>query len=71
LKAGVGAFADQVPLELGQGREDVEDQAAAGGGGVDSPGLPSVNFEPQASKISGISAATPESVEALREGAWL
>jgi hypothetical protein len=32
---GGGAFADQVTLELGQGREHVEHQLAAGGGGVD------------------------------------
>ena len=29
------AFADEVAFELGQGGEDVEDQLAAGGGGVD------------------------------------
>ena len=28
-------FADEVAFELGQGREDVEDELAAGGGGVD------------------------------------
>jgi hypothetical protein len=32
---GAGAFADQVALELGQGGEDVEDELAAGSGGVD------------------------------------
>ena len=32
---GAGAFADEVTFELGQGREDVEDELAAGGGGVD------------------------------------
>ena len=32
---GAGAFADEVALELGQGREHVEDELAAGGGGVD------------------------------------
>ena len=31
---GQGAFADQLPLELGQRREDAEHEAA-GGGGVD------------------------------------
>jgi hypothetical protein len=30
-----GAFADQVAFELSQGGEDVEDELAAGGGGVD------------------------------------
>ena len=29
------AFADEVAFELGQGGEDVEDELAAGGGGVD------------------------------------
>jgi hypothetical protein len=29
------AFADEVAFELGQGREDVEHELAAGGGGVD------------------------------------
>jgi hypothetical protein len=29
------ALADEVAFELGQGREDVEDELAAGGGGVD------------------------------------
>jgi hypothetical protein len=32
---GAGPLADQVAFELGQGREDVEDELAAGGGGVD------------------------------------
>ena len=32
---GPGAFADQLPLELGQRREDAEHEAAGGGGGVD------------------------------------
>jgi hypothetical protein len=32
---GAGAFADEVAFELGQGGEDVEDELAAGGGGVD------------------------------------
>ena len=32
---GAGAFADQVAFELGQGREHVEDELAARGGGVD------------------------------------
>jgi hypothetical protein len=30
-----GAFADEVAFELGQGREDMEHELAAGGGGVD------------------------------------
>jgi hypothetical protein len=34
-QSGSGAFADEVAFELGQGREDVEDELAAGGGGVD------------------------------------
>jgi hypothetical protein len=34
-QAGGGAFADQVAFELGQGREDVEDELAARSGGVD------------------------------------
>ena len=36
---GQGAFADQLPLELGQRREDAEHEAA-GGGGVDLRALP-------------------------------
>ena len=32
---GGRAFADEVAFELGQGREDMEDELAAGGGGVD------------------------------------
>ena len=32
---GSGAFADQLPLELGQRREDAEYEATGGGGGVD------------------------------------
>jgi hypothetical protein len=32
---GAGAFADQVAFELGQGREDMKDELAGGGGGVD------------------------------------
>ena len=32
---GGGAFADEVAFELGQGREDMEHELAAGGGGVD------------------------------------
>jgi hypothetical protein len=32
---GGGAFADEVAFELGQGGEDVEDELAARGGGVD------------------------------------
>jgi hypothetical protein len=32
---GGGAFADEVAFELGQGGEDVEDELAAGGSGVD------------------------------------
>jgi hypothetical protein len=32
---GAGPFADKVAFELGQGGEDVEDELAAGGGGVD------------------------------------
>ena len=32
---GGGAFADEVAFELGQGREDGEDELAARGGGVD------------------------------------
>jgi hypothetical protein len=35
LQAGDGAVPDDLPLELGQGPEEVEDQPAAGGGGVD------------------------------------
>lgn len=35
LEAGGGALSDQVSLELGESSEDVEDQASAGGGGVD------------------------------------
>ena len=34
-KPGHGSFADQLPLELGQLREDAEHEAAGGGGGVD------------------------------------
>ena len=35
LETGTCPLADQVPLELGQRAEDVEDQMLAGGGGVD------------------------------------
>lgn len=35
LQAGVGAFADQVAFEFGKGGEDVEDEPAAGGIGLD------------------------------------
>jgi hypothetical protein len=34
-QTGVGAFADEVAFELGQGGEHVEDELATGGGGVD------------------------------------
>jgi hypothetical protein len=34
-QSGSGAFADEVAFELGQGREDVEDELAAGSGGID------------------------------------
>ena len=37
---GQGAFADQLPLELGQRREDAEHEAPCGGGGVDLRALP-------------------------------
>ena len=37
-QTGIGALLDQGPLELGQRPEDVEDQLAAGGGGVDRLG---------------------------------
>lgn len=36
--AGAGALADEVGLEFGDGSEDVEDEFAAGGGGVDGFG---------------------------------
>ena len=39
-ESGQGAFADQLPLELGQRREDAEYEAAGGGGGVDLRALP-------------------------------
>jgi hypothetical protein len=32
---GAGAFADEIAFELGQGGEDMEDELAARGGGVD------------------------------------
>ena len=32
---GAGPFPDEVAFEVGQGGEDVEDEFAAGGGGVD------------------------------------
>jgi len=35
LESGVGAFSDEVPFEFSEGREDVEDEPAAGGAGVD------------------------------------
>ena len=35
LEPGQGAFADQIPFELGQRREDAEHEAASRGGGVD------------------------------------
>ena len=37
---GQGAFADQLPLELGQRREDAEHEAAGRRGGVDLRALP-------------------------------
>ena len=37
LPAGLGALADQLALELGQGGEDVQLQLAGRGGGVDRP----------------------------------
>ena len=37
---GQGAFADQLPLELGQRREDAEHEASGGGGGIDLRALP-------------------------------
>ena len=37
---GPGAFADQLPLELGQRREDAEHEAAGRRGGVDLRALP-------------------------------
>ena len=37
---GQGAFADQLPLELGQRREDAEHEAAGRRGGVDPRALP-------------------------------
>ena len=37
---GQGAFADQLPLELGQRRKDAEHEAPGGGGGVDLRALP-------------------------------
>src|SRR5262245_7802173 len=36
VEPGPGPLADEVPLELGQGGEDVEDQLAAAGGRVDA-----------------------------------
>ena len=35
LEPGQGAFSDQLPLELGQRREDAEHEAAGRGGGID------------------------------------
>ena len=37
---GPSAFANQLPLELGQRREDAEHEATGGGGGVDLRALP-------------------------------
>ena len=39
-RRGQGAFADQLPLELSQRREDAEHEAPCGGGGVDLRALP-------------------------------
>jgi hypothetical protein len=36
VEPGPGPLADEVPLELGQGGKDMEDQLAAAGGGVDA-----------------------------------
>ena len=40
MSPALGAFADQLPLELGQRREDAEHEAAGGSGGVDLRALP-------------------------------
>ena len=46
---GPGAFADQLPLELGQRREDTEHEAAGRGGGVDLRALPGEHPQAHAS----------------------
>ena len=51
LEPGQGAFADQLPLELGQGREGAEHETAGGGGGVDLRAL--AGEHPQAHAAGG------------------
>ena len=53
-----GAFADQIAFELGQGREHMEDELAARGGGVDrllqgDLGIRLAHCERSAAKLSG------------------
>ena len=45
---GQGAFADQLPLELGQRREDPEHEASGGGSGVDLRALPGEHLSARA-----------------------
>ena len=51
LEPSQGAFADQLPLELGQSREDAEHETAGGGGGVDLRAL--AGEHPQAHAAGG------------------
>ena len=51
LEPGHGAFTDQLPLELGQRREDAEHEAAGRGGGVDLRAL--AGEHPQAHAAGG------------------
>src|SRR3954452_21427291 len=69
LEASHGALPDQLALELGQGREDAEDQPAAGGGGVDLGALTSQDAQADAGvaeilpRIDEMSQVTAEPVE--------
>ena len=61
---GPGAFADQLPLELGQRREDAEHEAAGGGGGVDLRALPGEHPQAHAAGRQGL-----HGVDQVSEGA--
>ena len=61
---GPGAFADQLPLELSQRREDAEHEAAGGGGGVDLRALPSEHLSAHVAGRQGL-----HGVDQVNEGA--
>src|SRR3954452_2841461 len=69
LEASHGALPDQLALELGQGREDAEDQPAAGGRGVELGALTSQDAQADAAvaeilhRVDEMSQVTAEPVE--------